>query len=113
MAVTCFAFGGKAMRIVPIERKYGCGAPAIADRLAKRLGWKLWDQALTEEIAKIAKVEHTAARRCDERLDPLVYRLAKTFWRGSGERRMAVANSGVLGTDSMEDLSAAGQDNAA
>jgi cytidylate kinase len=101
------------MRIVTIEREYGCGGHAIADRLAKRLGWKLWDHALTEEIAKIAKVEHTAARRCDERLDPLIYRLAKTFWRGSGERSMALTDSGVFDTDCMMDLMQQVMENAA
>jgi cytidylate kinase len=103
----------EAMRIVTIEREYGCGAPAIADRLAKRLGWKVWDQALTEEIAKIAKVEPTAARRCDERIDPLLYRLAKTFWRGSHERSMALADSGVFDTDCMMDLMQQVMENAA
>ena len=92
------------MRIVTIEREYGCGAPAIAERLARQLGWKLWDQSLTDEIAKIAKVEPTAAQRCDERLDPLVYRLAKTFWRGSHERSLPLPDSGFFDTDCMVTL---------
>ena len=91
----------ESMRIVTIEREYGCGAPLIAEHLAKQLGWKLWDAALTDEIAKIAKVEPTAARRCDERLDPLVYRLAKTFWRGSHERSLPLSDAGIFDTDCM------------
>ncbi len=73
-------------RLITIEREYGCGAGNIAAQLAERLGWKLWDQLLTEEIARIAQVAPSAVRRCDERMDSRFYRLAKAFWRGSYER---------------------------
>ena len=89
------------MRILTVEREYGCGAPIIAERLADELGWKLWDQSLTAEIAKIAKVAPEAARRCDERLDPWLYRLAKTFWRGSYERSLPLPDPGAFDTDCM------------
>ncbi len=42
------------IKIVTIEREYGCGGGEIAQLLAKKLGWKLWDQLLTEEIARRA-----------------------------------------------------------
>ena len=41
-----------------------------ASTLAERLGWKLWDQELTAEIARVANVDALAAHRCDERVDP-------------------------------------------
>ena len=73
-------------RLITIEREYGCGGPAIAEQLADHLGWKLWDQLLTEEIARVAHVEASAVRRCDEKVDGRLYRLAKSFWRGSYDR---------------------------
>ena len=73
-------------RLISIEREYGCGCGAIAAELANRLGWKLWDQHLTEEIARLANVDCSAVQRCDERMDSSFYRLAKSFWRGSYER---------------------------
>src|ERR1700691_845923 len=73
-------------RLISIEREYGCGAAAIAEGLAGRLGWTLWDRRLTEEIARLANVDTSAVKRCDERMDGRFYRLAKTFWRGSYER---------------------------
>ncbi len=73
-------------RLITIEREYGCGGGAIAAELAKRLRWKLWDQLLTEEIARLANVPPAAVSRCDERVDSTFHRLAKTFWRGSYER---------------------------
>src|ERR1700675_4427058 len=73
-------------RLITIEREYGCGGGAIAAQLANHLGWTLWDRRLTEEIARLANVETSAVKRCDERMDGGFYRLAKTFWRGSVER---------------------------
>jgi cytidylate kinase len=73
-------------RIITIEREYGCGAAEIAKQLASRLDWKLWDRELTEEIARVGKVDSAAVSRCDERMDSTFQRLVKVFWRGSYER---------------------------
>src|ERR1700752_1644645 len=73
------------VRIITIEREYGSGAAAIAAELAVGLGWKLWDQALTEEIAKLAHCQCSAVEKCGERPDPLYYRLLKSFALGSYE----------------------------
>lgn len=88
-------------RIITIEREYGCGAGGIACELANRLGWKLWDQNLTAEIASRAKVDPSAVALCDERIDSRLYRLAKVFWRGSYERGLPVGNSQAFDTDRM------------
>ena len=87
-------------RLITIEREYGCGGGAIAAKLAQHLGWKLWDHLLTNEIARIAKVDASAVARCDERMDSRVYRLAKAFWRGSYERSSALGNQ-AFDTDQM------------
>jgi cytidylate kinase len=60
----------------------------IAKRLAGRLGWKVWDEELTAEIARVAKIDHRVALRCDERCDSLLYRLFKVYARGSYERTL-------------------------
>jgi cytidylate kinase len=91
-------------RLVTIEREYGCGAGSIAAELADRLGWKLWDHLLTEEIARLANVECAAVMRCDERMDSRLHRLAKSFWRGSYERNSAAIGSQVFDTDCMMEM---------
>ena len=73
------------IRIVTIEREYGCGGGEIAQRLAEHLGWKLWDQLLTEEIAHLAHCPQAVVEQREERTDPLYYRLFKSFLRGSYE----------------------------
>src|SRR5580698_9129868 len=73
------------IKIVTIEREYGCGGGEIAQQLSKQLGWKLWDQLLTEEIARLADCPKSIVEGREERPDPLYYRLFKSFLRGSYE----------------------------
>jgi cytidylate kinase len=91
-----------AIRIITVEREYGSGGAAIASALAERLNWKLWDQELTSEIARLAKVDPKVAQRCDEHVDTLLYRLFKVYARGSYERALPVAHdTGAFDADRM------------
>jgi cytidylate kinase len=73
------------IRLVTIEREYGSGGAEIAQQLAVRLGWKLWDQALTDEIARVMDCPSRTVEEHEERRDSLQYRLFKSFMRGSFE----------------------------
>ncbi len=86
-------------RVITVEREFGSGAAEIARELSSRLGWRLWDQALTEEIAKVAKVDCSAVMCCEERRDSTFHRLAKTFWRGSYERSMPLTGAEPFDAD--------------
>lgn len=86
-------------RIIAVEREYGSGGGEVACELSKRLGWKLWDHALTEEIAKIANVECSTVQRCEERVDGTFQRLVKVFWRGSQERSIPLPGAEPFDTD--------------
>jgi len=84
-----------------VEREFGAGGTPIAEKLAERLGWKLWDQALTAEIARLAEVDQACVDRLDERCDSLFYRLMKVYMRGSFERSLPVKGLGHFDADSM------------
>jgi Cytidylate kinase-like family len=73
------------IKIVTVEREYGSGGGEIARLLSERLGWKLWDQLLTEEIARLAECPKAVVEVREEKTDPLYYRLFKSFLRGSYE----------------------------
>ena len=73
------------IKIITVEREYGCGGGQIAHQLSERLGWKLWDHQLTEEIARLAQCPKAVVQCREERNDPLYYRLFKSFLRGSFE----------------------------
>jgi cytidylate kinase len=73
------------IKVLTIEREYGSGAAAIARRLADELGWELWDQNLTDEVARHLECDRRHVEQQEERRDPLHYRLLKSFMRGSFE----------------------------
>jgi cytidylate kinase len=76
---------GRMIKIITIEREYGSGGGEIAQLVANRLAWRLWDQRLTEEIARLANCPKAVVEAREERNDPLYYRLFKSFLRGSYE----------------------------
>ena len=60
------------IKVITLEREYGSGGALIARKLAERLGWKLWDQLLTDELARSMKCGHEDVQRREERRDPQV-----------------------------------------
>lgn len=91
-------------RIITIEREFGCGGGEIAAKLAQQLGWKLWDQELTAEIARKAHVDPATVSKCEDHVDGTFHRLARVFWRGSFERRSDLAPITTFDTDRMVTL---------
>jgi cytidylate kinase len=89
------------IKVITIEREYGCGAANISRTVADRLGWKLWDQEITAEIARRLKCRHEMVAEREERLDSMFYRLIKAFMRGSFEARIDTAQLEVLDADNL------------
>jgi cytidylate kinase len=89
------------IKIVTIEREYGSGGGEIAQLLATQLGWKLWDQLLTEEIARLANCPKAVVEVREERTDPLYYRLFKSFLRGSYEGSLNAHKLNVVDSESI------------
>ena len=91
----------QVIRIITIEREYGCGASEIAREVAQRIGWKLWDQVMTKELARLANCTEEQVEQREERRDPLYYRFLKSFMRGSHEGSINVDPLELLEADSM------------
>src|ERR1700691_5134123 len=89
------------IKIITIEREYGSGGGDIAQLLAKQLGWKLWDQQLTEEIARLANCPKSVVEVREERTDPLYYRLFKSFLRGSYEGSLNAHKLNLIDSESI------------
>jgi cytidylate kinase len=89
------------IKLVTIEREYGSGGGEIARSLSTHLGWKLWDQLLTEEIARLANCPKVVVQVREERTDPLYYRLFKSFLRGSYEGSLNAHKLNVVDSESI------------
>jgi len=84
--------GTTMIRAITIEREFGCGASEIADLVARRLGWELWDARLTQEIARLTQSAPQAVEQREWRSDPVVYRVFKDFLRGAFEGGLPPTN---------------------
>jgi hypothetical protein len=73
-------------RIITIERECACGAAPISRKLSNILGWELWDQSLTDELATSMRSNLSNAEDRPSRADGNFYRLSQVFLRGSYER---------------------------
>jgi cytidylate kinase len=89
------------INVITIEREYGSGGGKIAQLLAKRLGWSLWDQEITAEIARRLKCDLKSVEEREERLDPTYYRLLKVFMRGSYEASFSGSNLELLDAEGL------------
>jgi cytidylate kinase len=105
------------IKIITIDREYGSGAAEIAATLAARLGWKLWDELLTIEIARITGCDCPVVEQREERRDTLHYRLFKAFLRGSFEGTLNAQRVKMVDADCIREAAekvvreAAGQGN--
>lgn len=85
--------------IILIDREFGAGGSSIAAMLSRRLGWKLFDDELSQEIARLAKIPLEICKKREERKDPLVHRLINLIWRGSFDRNLPSPDLAILDTD--------------
>jgi cytidylate kinase len=92
------------IRTITIEREYGSGGGDVARKLAARLGWKLWDQALTDEIARLMDCPSRTVEEREERKDSVRYRLFKAFMKGSFEGTLNAPKMKMVDADCIKDI---------
>ena len=85
--------------VVTIDREFGSGASDIARALGARLGWDVWDQRLTTEIARMMECDCRTVELLEECRDPLYYRLLRAFFRGSAEGTQMAPRLNVVDAD--------------
>ena len=70
-------------RVLTVSREFGSGGGRIAQSIARRLGWKLLDGALIDEIACEARVDPDVVSRFDEHVDGWLSRMNRQAMRGA------------------------------
>jgi cytidylate kinase len=86
-------------QIILIDREFGSGGSPIAEILAERLKWKLFDEELTREIARVANIPEELCRKREGRKDPFFHHLINLVWRGTFDRNLPSPNTAILDTD--------------
>jgi cytidylate kinase len=92
------------IKVITVEREYGSGGAEIANKVAVRLGWKLWDQLLTNEIARLMECDCKVVEERGEKRDPLYYRLLRSFMRGSYEGSLNAPRLKIADADCMREV---------
>ncbi|MDQ2843118.1 MAG: cytidylate kinase-like family protein [Acidobacteriota bacterium] len=89
------------IQAISIEREFGSGGGTIAKKLAGRLGWTLWDDAITKEIAGRLNCDVRSVEQREEKPDSAFYRLVKIFMRGSYEDRYSGSGTELLDAENL------------
>lgn len=89
------------VRVITVGGEFGSGRGEVAGGIAGRLGWRLVDGCLIEDIAKAAHVDPDMVRCYDERLDPWLHRLRKALWAGGYEGVVTTTESLPFDADTM------------
>ncbi len=86
-------------QILLIDREFGAGGSTIGEKLAALLHWQLFDDTLTREIARQAKIPVDVCRRREERRDPWLQRLVNLIWKGTFDQNLPSPDLAVLNAD--------------
>lgn len=89
------------IRVITLEREYASGGGVVAGMLASRLGWKLWDHLLSEELARRLGCECGVVEEHEERKDPAFHRLMKACLRGSFEGSLNIPGLRMVDADAV------------
>jgi Cytidylate kinase-like family len=92
------------IRTITVDREFGSGGGVIAAKLASQLGWTLWDQLLTDEIARRMDCNGRDVAEREERPDPTHYRLFKAFLRGSFDGSVNLPRLRLVDADCIREM---------
>ena len=87
------------MPFVTISRMYGSGGSEVAERLAKSLGWKLYDNEIVDAIAARSGMPAEEVADREERGPSLVERISGAFTLGTPEAMPAFVEGSVTTPD--------------
>ena len=82
--------------IITISRQYGAGGSEVARRVAARLGWRVVDNELVEEVAARAGLPPEAVAEREERVPSFAERLARTLAASTPELFAAPEPGGTV-----------------
>jgi hypothetical protein len=91
-------------KILLLDREFGAGASTIGEKIATRLKWQLFDELLTQKIARLARIPVEVCRRREERVDPWPHKLVNLIWRGTFDRNVPSPDLRILDADCLAAL---------
>src|ERR1043166_7638699 len=87
------------MPVITISRMYGSSGSEVAERVARTLGWSLFDNAMIDAVAERSGLTRAQVSEQDERVPSMVERLASALSLGSPEIMPPVPSGPVETTE--------------
>ena len=87
------------MPLITISRQYGSGGSEVAERVARALGWQLYDNALVDEVASRLGMTVAEVSAREERVPSLAERLASAISLSAPEVMPSVGDAAVPPTE--------------
>ncbi|HEX4684685.1 MAG TPA: cytidylate kinase-like family protein [Gemmatimonadaceae bacterium] len=73
------------MPVITVSRMYGSGGSEVAERIAEKLGWSLFDNAIIDAVTERSGLTRAEVSAQEERVPSLVERIASALSLGSPE----------------------------
>src|SRR6059058_3485406 len=87
------------MPLITISRMYGAGGSEVAARVARALGWALFDNAVIDAVTERSGLTRAEVSARDERIPSIVERIATTLSLGTPESMPAIPEAPLLMTE--------------
>jgi cytidylate kinase len=87
------------MPVITISRMYGSGGSEVAERVATRLGWSLFDNAMIDAVAERSGLTRAEVSEQDERVPGIAERIASALSLASPELMHPTPAHGIETTE--------------
>jgi cytidylate kinase len=87
------------MPLITISRQYGSGGSEVAERVATTLGWRLYDNAVVDEVARRLGMSTEEVSAREERVPSFAERMASAMALGVPEVMPTVADLTTLDSE--------------
>ena len=87
------------MPFITVSRMYGAGGSEVAARVARALGWALFDNAVIDAVTERTGLTRAEVSARDERIPSIVERIATTLSLGTPESMPAIPNAPAMMTE--------------
>jgi len=84
---------------ITVSRMYGAGGSEVAARVARALGWALFDNAVIDAVTERTGLTRAEVSARDERIPSIVERIATTLSLGTPESMPAIPNAPAMMTE--------------
>jgi cytidylate kinase len=98
---------GEQIDLITVSREYGAGGSEFATALGERLGWRVFDRDIIEDVAQRLHLDRGTVEMLDEQAPGLFARVAQMLMVSPSDAPFTIDTSGLLSPDAVAHASQA------